>query len=90
MVLICNKNDLGDNDNLRYRGEDLAKKLKVPFFLTSAKNHMSVEEAFNELLLMISKRYSKIKKTNSKKVVGKRDGGKVDIEHPTECKCVLL
>jgi len=91
MVLLCNKNDLGDFDRLREKGQDLAKKLKIPFFITSAKNHMSVEEAFNELLLIINKKYFKMKKTNSKKVVGSRKGGRVDIEHPdNNCKCVLL
>ena len=65
-VLLGNKCDLEDQREVGKReGQDLAKAWGIPFFETSAKTRVNVEEAFNELVRELRKERKGI--LNSKK-----------------------
>jgi len=51
LVLVGNKCDLTDEREVsKEEGEELAKKFGCPFFESSAKNHINVDESFRELV----------------------------------------
>jgi GTPase KRas protein len=51
MVLVGNKCDLQDEVEVpRSEGEEMAKRFGCPFFESSAKNHINVDESFRELV----------------------------------------
>ncbi|KAL6044478.1 Ras GTPase [Balamuthia mandrillaris] len=57
MVLCGNKCDLEDERVIsKEEGENLAKKFGCPFFETSAKLRINIEEAFTQLVVDIKKR----------------------------------
>jgi len=65
MVLVGNKCDLADKRQVsKAEGEDLARNFKVPFFETSAKQRISVDEAFTELVREI-RNFSKLDKSTT-------------------------
>lgn len=52
IALLGNKADLGSKYDAETRGEELAKKNGWRFFLTSAKNGLSVEDAFMSVAVL--------------------------------------
>jgi len=69
IILVGNKCDLEDNRQvLKNEGEDLARSWKVPFFETSAKMRINVENSFCELVREIRRpvRGQPIRKTKKK------------------------
>lgn len=76
MVLAGNKCDLADERQVtNAEGQDLAKSFACPFFETSAKARINVEEAFYDLVREI------------RKDVG---GGKADLKKKKKGACSLL
>jgi len=56
LVLVGNKCDLTDEREVsKEEGEELAKKFGCPFFESSAKNHINVDESFRELVREVRK-----------------------------------
>ncbi|XP_063723629.1 ras-related protein Rab-27A-like [Symsagittifera roscoffensis] len=57
IVLCANKEDISDIRKISYeQGKDMANKFGLPYFETSAKTGVNVEEAINCLLGMVMKR----------------------------------
>jgi GTPase KRas len=51
MVLVANKNDLGDQRQISIEeGQELARSFGCPFFEVSAKTNSNVTEAFHQLI----------------------------------------
>jgi len=50
MVVIGNKSDLQSREVTIQEGSELAKTFKAPFFETSAKTRINIEESFKELV----------------------------------------
>lgn len=51
LVLVGNKCDLADEREVsKEEGEEMARKFGCPFFESSAKNHINVDESFRELV----------------------------------------
>jgi len=60
MVLCGNKSDLVDEREVSEKeGKELGEKFGVPFFETSAKNHINIDEAFEALVREV-RRYRKM------------------------------
>lgn len=56
MVLCATKSDLEDERVIsKAEGADLASNLKCPFFESSAKTHVNVDEVFSELVRVMRK-----------------------------------
>lgn len=71
MVLCGNKCDLeSERQVTKAEGENLAKSWRIPFFETSAKNRINVEEAIQELC-----RRTKLRGGLEFKIVMQGDGG---------------
>jgi len=63
MILVGNKCDLEDEREVSIQeGRDLAKSYNIPFYETSAKTRLNVEEIYHQLV-------REIRKANSKKAV---------------------
>jgi GTPase KRas protein len=72
MVLIGNKCDLeSDRQVTTQEGQDLAKNFGCPFFESSAKTRINVEESFYQLVREIRK---EIQGEQSSKKKGKKKG----------------
>lgn len=66
MVVVGNKCDLEQERQVTTQeGQDLSKNWGVPFFETSAKNRINVEEAFFELVREIRRESQKVNKPRS-------------------------
>jgi len=55
MVLVGNKSDLADRVVTHAQGDELAKQLGIPFFETSAKHRVNVDEIFREIARQIAR-----------------------------------
>eukprot|EP01089_Gocevia_fonbrunei_P014163 TRINITY_DN3814_c0_g1_i1.p1 TRINITY_DN3814_c0_g1~~TRINITY_DN3814_c0_g1_i1.p1 ORF type:complete len:196 (-),score=26.08 TRINITY_DN3814_c0_g1_i1:3-590(-) len=78
IILVGSKCDLHDQRQVpTSEGEDLAKKLKCPFYETSAKTKHNVDEVFTELVKLV---------TDYKK----RNGLGSSPSEGTGCQCVLF
>lgn len=56
MVLVGNKCDLSDEREVSIEeGQELARNFGCPFFESSAKNHINVDEAFRDLVREVRK-----------------------------------
>jgi len=76
LVLCGNKSDLVDEREVsEQEGRDLATKWAVPFFETSAKNHINIDEAFEALVREV-RRYRKMAPSNATGGLGTSGGGK--------------
>ena len=61
VILIANKIDTDERIVTKEEGETLAKKFKLKFFESSAKEKINVDEAFDEIIKDISEVYESIK-----------------------------
>ncbi len=65
IVLVGNKCDLVDEVEVtKDEGEELSKKWNCPFFESSAKNHINVDEAFRELVREVRRFKAEAEKQN--------------------------
>jgi len=89
MVLVGNKCDLEDEREVKKEeGEQLSQQFGCPFFETSAKDHVNVDECFRELVREV-RRY---KEMESQKVNNNnnKNSGKATGEKGSKGLCVLL
>jgi GTPase KRas protein len=74
MVLIGNKCDLeADRQVSSSEGQELAKNFGCPFFESSAKTRVNVEESFYELVREIRKELQGEQANKKKKKAGKKN-----------------
>ena len=67
LVLVGNKCDLAEEREItKEEGEEMAKKFGCPFFESSAKNHINVDESFRELVREVRKNKQPDGKDDSK------------------------
>ena len=60
VILIANKIDSEDRVISKEDGESLAESFKLPFFESSAKENINVDEAFKHLIEEISAKFENI------------------------------
>ena len=71
---MCVQSDMADKREVSHgEGEILARNLKCPFFETSAKLRVHIDECFHELVREIKKvQQEKIKELGDKKATAKK------------------
>jgi GTPase SAR1 family protein len=78
LILVGSKCDLeGDREVAKSEGQELGTKWQCPFFETSAKTRINVDEVFMELVRIV-------------KISKKKDGGTVEEGGNNSHCCVLL
>jgi len=93
MVLVGNKTDLSSKRVVdKWRGEELAKNLGIPYIETSAKNSTGVDQAFDAMLDQVVKaqnymesEYNTKKKTTGGVIIG--PGAGTTIANSSTCNC---
>ena len=78
LILVGSKCDLeGDREMSKTEGQELAQKWGCPFFETSAKTRINVDEVFTELVRIV-------------KISKKKDGSSAVDSSGTGCGCTLM
>jgi GTPase KRas protein len=57
IVLVGNKCDIPEREVTKEQGQSLAESFGVPYFESSAKERLNVDESFHELVSMHPKQY---------------------------------
>jgi small GTP-binding protein len=69
LILVANKSDLYDKEEFGFvnfeEGENLSKKLKIPFFRCSAKNNLSIKDMILKITEMAAEKIIKKENDNS-------------------------